>query len=482
MASEVLLPRLGWSMEEGSLVEWVKHDGDMVRVGDIICRIEGDKAIDDVEAFDEGILRIPTNSPTAGQKVPVGTVLGYLVRPGEAAPVGNGSPGPSSALTAADTAHPDAFPAGNDHAVSPPSSTPSTAMAIGVEPPISPRARRIASELQVDWTALKGSGRTGRIVERDVRAAAALAAAADATPGARVSPLVRRVAAESGVDLDALARTHAGQRITREDVEEAARVAAARQASSAEPASVPAVPSTTVGSSADRHIPFAGVRRLVAGRLATSAHTVAPVTLTTEADATDLVRLRVQIKEDLTGSELPVPSYNDLLAKLVAVALGEHPALNASLEGDDIVQHATVNVGIAVDAERGLLVPVIRDVRGKSVQDIAIESARLIASSRSGRVSPDDLRGGTFTITNLGMFDIDAFTPIINLPECAILGVGRIVARPVVVDEDAETIAVRKMMGLSLTFDHRLVDGAPAARFLQRVKHFVEHPTLWLIR
>jgi pyruvate dehydrogenase E2 component (dihydrolipoamide acetyltransferase) len=228
--------------------------------------------------------------------------------------------------------------------------------------------------------------------------------------------------------------------------------------------------------------PFVGVRQLIANRLATSAHTVAPVTLTTEADATDLVRLRGQIKADLAESDLAVPSYNDLLAKLVAIALEEHPALNASLDGDDIVQHATVNVGIAVDAERGLLVPVIRDVQSKSVHKIATESARLVAAARSGHISPDDLHGGTFTITNLGMFDVDAFTPIINLPECAILGIGRIVARPVVVDEDAETVAVRRMMALSLTFDHRLVDGAPAARFLQRVKYLVEHPTLGLIR
>jgi pyruvate dehydrogenase E2 component (dihydrolipoamide acetyltransferase) len=141
-----------------------------------------------------------------------------------------------------------------------------------------------------------------------------------------------------------------------------------------------------------------------------------------------------------------------------------------------------VNVGVAVDTERGLIVPVLRDVQSRSVHQIAAESARLIAATRNGQLSGDDLRGGTFTITNLGSYDIDAFTPIINLPECAILGVGRIVARPVVVDEVSERIAVRKMVALSLTFDHRLVDGAPAARFLQRIKHFVEHPTLPLLR
>jgi pyruvate dehydrogenase E2 component (dihydrolipoamide acetyltransferase) len=135
-----------------------------------------------------------------------------------------------------------------------------------------------------------------------------------------------------------------------------------------------------------------------------------------------------------------------------------------------------------VDTERGLLVPVVRDAHTKSVQQIASTSAQLIAQARAGKSAPDDLGGGTFTITNLGMYEIDAFTPIINLPECAILGVGRIVARPVVIDEQAETVAVRKMMALSLSFDHRVVDGAPAARFLKRIKHFVEHPYSWLTR
>jgi len=164
------------------------------------------------------------------------------------------------------------------------------------------------------------------------------------------------------------------------------------------------------------------------------------------------------------------------------VALREFPDLNASLVDDAVVRHEAVHLGMAVDTERGLLVPVIRDAGAKSVQAIATESARLIADARAGKATPADLRVGTFTITNLGMYDIDAFTPIINLPQCAILGIGRIVARPVVVDEEAETVAVRKVVALSLTFDHRVVDGAPAARFLQRIKQFVEQPVIWLTR
>lgn len=224
------------------------------------------------------------------------------------------------------------------------------------------------------------------------------------------------------------------------------------------------------------------VRRLIADRMHESLRTTAPVTLTTDADATMLVQLRNEIRADLAGTDLPVPSYTDLIAKLVAVALREHPLLNASLDGQHLVQHADVHIGIAVDTDRGLLVPVIRDVQRKSVQAIAAESAQLVARARSGQIRTDELRGGTFTISNLGMYEIDTFTPIINLPECAILGIGRIVPRPVVVDETSEEVAVRKMMALSLTFDHRIVDGAPAARFLQQVKRFVERPMLWLTR
>ena len=155
--------------------------------------------------------------------------------------------------------------------------------------------------------------------------------------------------------------------------------------------------------------------------------------------------------------------------------------VNARFDGDTIVQAATANIGIAVDTDRGLLVPVLRDVQTKSLRQIARELAALVEKAQTGRISPDELHGGTFTITNLGMYEIDAFTPIINLPECAILGVGRIVPKQIVVDAEAERVAIRHMMFLSLTFDHRLVDGAPAARFLQRVKHYVEKPYLWLV-
>jgi len=170
------------------------------------------------------------------------------------------------------------------------------------------------------------------------------------------------------------------------------------------------------------------------------------------------------------------------MIKMVALALAEHPSLNAELTEQGTVQHTTANVAIAVDTEHGLIAPVVRDATNRSVSAIAGETKRLIAAARQGSMKKEDLEGGTFTITNLGMFEIDAFTPMINLPQCAILGLGRIVAKPVVVDETSEQVVVRRVLSLSLTFDHRLVDGAPAARFLQRIKHLVERPTLWLFR
>lgn len=460
MAIEIVMPRLGWTMEEGTLAEWLKQDGDPVAVGDIIFTVESDKALNEIEALDPGILRIPPDSPPPGSVMAVGTLLAYLVRPGELAPF---------EMQTATSSQPKNLK--TETALLPTSvtqtqqaATDSTPRRRKSGPTISPRARRVAIELGLDWANLNGSGRTGRIIERDVRAAAQQPAAVEI----RISPVARRVAEELGVNLDELAAQRPGKRIERADVEAAVSVA------------MPSV-SHPVRSATDQVTPLSPVRRIIAERMTTSVHTTAPVTLTTEADATELVRLRTQLKNDSTASSSPIPTYNDLLSKLVAQALIEHPALNARLEGEQLVISASAHIGLAVDTERGLLVPVLRDVQSKSLRQIARESAGLIEQARAGQLSANELRGSTFTLSNLGMYDIDAFTPIINLPECAILGLGRIVPKQIVVDASAERVAIRQMMFLSLTFDHRLVDGAPAARFLQRIKQFIEQPYLWLV-
>jgi pyruvate dehydrogenase E2 component (dihydrolipoamide acetyltransferase) len=213
--------------------------------------------------------------------------------------------------------------------------------------------------------------------------------------------------------------------------------------------------------------------------MAVSSRTTARVTLATEADATPLVEAREKLKLSVSAAWGFAPSYNDLIALVVARSLGEFPYMNARLvdDGTAVQRIGSINLGMAVDTERGLLVPVIRNADTKGLRSIAVEFRELTARAREGRALPDDLSGGTFTITNLGMYEIDAFTPIINLPEAAILGVGRIHAKPVVY---AGEIVVRKTVALSLAFDHRLVDGAPAARFLQHIKQLVENPFLLL--
>ena len=427
MAFEVVMPRLGWNMEEGSLAGWRKNEGDTVTAGEILFEVESDKAIQEVEALESGILRIPPDSPPKGKVVPVGTLLAWLVAPGESLPAagparqaGAGAapsltqagvaPSPTQAAAAGPAAVPAAFASGSPApaARASASSAPADARASGRAPSISPRARRVAGELGVEWTGIKGSGRTGRIVERDVRRASA-------------------------------ARTGQG--------------AAVGRASGPVPAH----------------------RRAIAEKMSASSQTTAAVTLTTEADATELVRMREQFK---ANAGKIVPSYNDFLVRIVASALADHPELNAHPEG--AAGAGPVHVGLAVDTDRGLLAPVIRNVQDASLMAIARESARLIDRARAGQLTSEEMTGGTFTITNLGMYEIDAFTPIINIPERAILGAGRIVAKQVVTDAEAGTVAIRRMIFLSLTFDHRLVDGAPAARFLQQVKRSVEQPLLWI--
>jgi pyruvate dehydrogenase E2 component (dihydrolipoamide acetyltransferase) len=435
-------------MEVGSVVEWLKGDGETVEAGELIFSVESDKAITEVEALDSGILRIPPDSPI-GVEVPVGATLAYIAALDEEISFATPPDPPAVADVAPSSVVAQASPMPNGTSGSGRRGTPA----------ISPRARRAADRLGVDWAILIGSGSTGRIRERDVLAAAVTRPAA---AQARATPLVRRLAEEVGIDLGLVAASGPAGRVTRGDI---------LAATAAESAPVP-------GSA----MPLSPIRRVIVQRMTESVRTVAPVTLTTETDATELARVRDHLKTELAGSGEPVPSFTDLLVRLSALALREHPAINASLAEDAIVQHAAIHVGVAVDTERGLLVPVVRDADRKPVGQIAAETARLIAQTRAGTAAADDLRGSTFTVSNLGMFEIDAFTPIINLPEAAILGLGRVVARPVVTDEEAGTIAVRTMMALSLTFDHRIVDGAPAARFLQRIKRMVEQPYAPLMR
>ena len=408
MSVEIVMPRLGWTMEEGTLVEWLKKEGETVAEGEILFTVESDKAVNEVESFDGGILHIPDGAPGPGATVAVGTMLGYLLEPGETAPVA--APSPTPLPTPSDG--PPHLPSSGGELQPAPSrpESPASKSSARVKPAISPRARRLAGELAVDWTQITGSGRSGRITEDDVRAAAA--------PADAVS--------------DAASEAAAG---------------------------------ASDGTAPER-IPLSPVRRVIADRMSQSSRDNAAVTLTAEVDATQLVEFRARCP-------VPKPGYTDLFVRLVALALTDYPALNASLDDGHVALHRSIHVGIAVDTDAGLLVPVIRDADRKSLEEIRGETAGLATRAREGQLQPDDLGGGTFTITNLGMYGVDAFTPIINPPQSAVLGIGRIALRPVV--HDGQVVA-RSTVILSLTFDHRLVDGGPAARFLAALREAAEAP------
>lgn len=431
MAYEITLPRLGWDMEEGALAGWLKADGEWVNAGELLFNVEGDKAVQEMEALDSGFLRIAPNAPSIGEKVPVGTLLGYLVPKEEMQSFTMSkvsTPPASSAL--ADVPTPHASPTKPE--VIGETLAPLPGNRPGRRVYISPYARRMAEGLGVDWQKVTGSGVGGRIMARDIQVAIAH----------------RNIPTTLPFPQPVSAKT------------------------------VSTAPRTDISSV--KRASISTMRRSIAEHISMGVHTAAPVTLTCEVDATQLVVLRSQLKEEARSDGRSAPSYNDMLAKIAAQALLEHPQINAYIEGDTVVSFSSAHVAIAVDTDRGLLAPVLRDVQEKSLRQVAQESAVLIEKTRLGTATYEELQGGTFTITNLGAFEIEAFTPIINMPQCAILGVGQIIPKQIVVDVEKEKVVIQQRMALSLTFDHRLVDGAQAARFLQRIKRLIEKPFLWL--
>jgi len=405
MAHPIQIPRLGWSMEEGVFVEWLRSDGDLVEPGDVLFNLEGEKAIQEIESIDAGVLRIPADAPAEGDTVLVGQVIGWLCAEDEQPPAELPSVVPDSASTDNPPAVPPAESADGTVAVAPAPAASPTKRQVS-----SPRARRVASELGIDWTVLAGSGRGGRIRERDVRAAA-----------------------ESGT--------------------------------TASPA-----PSST--SSA--------VRGIIAERMLTASQATAPVTLTTTADAAALVSLRKQFQA--TSGDEPVPGYNEILLKLTAVVLGGHPQVRSTWTESGVqgpAENAAIDIGLAVDTEAGLVVPVVRDPAGASLKSLRQTVTDLADRARSRQLAAAEMSGGVFTITNLGGHGIDAFTPILNLPQAAILGIGRIREVPVVRGEE---IVPGEEIALSLTFDHRVLDGAPAATFLAELVRGIENPGAMLAR
>ena len=435
MATAVTMPKLGLTMNTGSVSKWTKKEGDFVRKGEILMVVATDKLTFDVESQDEGVL-VKIVVPE-GKDVPVGDVLGYIGNAGEAV----GGQASSVSAPAVREKAAEERPSGEAKLLSP---TPAGVRA-------TPLARKTARAGGIDISLVPGTGPGGRIVRKDVDSFAAAGGASRV----KTSPAAAKLAADMGVDVSSISKEG---RIMKEDVIAASAAAAA--------------PSVQ-----DVRIPLSPMRRVIAERMSFSNSTIPAVTFNMEADFTALMDFRGKVKEEGARKGVKI-SFNHILMKICAAALKEVPLANASLEGNEMVLHGNVNIGLAVSVEGGLLVPNVKAVQSKGLLQVASETEKLVEQARAGKLSLSDMQGGTFTITNLGMFGMQSFTPIVNPPEACILGVNAIVEKPVVRDG---AVVVRPMSVLSLVADHRILDGAEAARFLARIRELIENPWLLLL-
>ena len=448
MAVELKMLQMDQTMTKGKIGKWLVKEGDTVTEGQPLLEIETDKVVHEQESPTDGV--IAQILAEEGTNVPVNALLAII-----------GAPGEEVERVEADTKTEQQKP------VEPaqPKATPSVTTTI--EPKASPAARQLAEKLAIDLTEVTASGPGGRILEGDVQRYIDLRVPVP-TEAARLkaSPLARRLAKEHGVNLSSIAGSGPDGRVVRDDV---------LQAASAAP-EISAVETPALQQPAEV-IAMEGIRGIIAERMTLSVQTNASVTLHTEVDATAFVELRGMLNDKLQAKEVSI-TYTDLLVKVVANALGEHPRLNATLTDEGIHLLSEINIGVAVALEDGLVVPVVRDADKERLSEISTQVKSFAERARGNQLTPGELQGGTFTITNLGNFGIDAFTPIINPPESAILGVGRILKKPIVHNDE---IVIRSMLTLSLTFDHRVVDGAPAAQFLQTVSGYIQDPYLLLV-
>ncbi len=442
MAKVIVMPKLGLTMTEGTVSKWLKAEGDAVKEGEPLFEVETDKLTNTIEASASGTL-LKIAVPEGGEAKCLEPVA-VIGEPGEdaAALIGGES---SAGAAPAPAAAPAAAPA----------EAAAVASRSGERVLASPAAKKLARELGIDLSLVPGTGPKGRVTEEDVKnyKPAPAPAAPPAEPGVKASPLAAKVAADIGVDL--------------KDVPAHGRVLAADILAAVQKG----------GASAEEKpreetVPMNGMRKAIARNMLNSHMTSPTVTFNLGIDMTELKRLREQLKSE----EIKV-SYTDILVKVVAVALTEFPLLNCSVEDNKIIYKHYVNMGVAVALDNGLVVPNVPDADKKSLTEISAEVKELAKLAREGGLPMDRLKGGTFTITNLGMYGIESFTPIINQPEVAILGVNTMEDKVVVVDGE---ICVRPIMNLSLTADHRVVDGSVAAQFLQRVKKLMEKPALLL--
>ncbi|MBL8060571.1 MAG: 2-oxo acid dehydrogenase subunit E2 [Chthonomonas sp.] len=397
--TEVIMPKMGDGMEEGTLVEWLKKDGEKVRTGEVIGNIQTDKATLELESPGSGMLTGFLIKP--GETVPVGVPIAVLLKEGEKVPDGWGS-GSSSA------------PA--------------------VEAPVA----LVASQPIAEATPVASS----------------------ATNGSRIkaSPLAKKIAAEAGIDLATLSGSGPGGRIVEKDVRGAKPAAAI-----AKPAAV---------AKGDTEVPLSRLRQIIAQRTQHAKQTVPHFYVTVEVDIEKIHGLRDLFEQEESGKV----SVNDFVVVACTRALQEMPEVNATFAGERILQYGDVHIGIAAAVDEGLLVPVVKNADQKSLREISAEVRNLVKKARDGKLHPDEMSGSTFSISNMGMLNVDSFSAIINEPNAAIVAIGTAKRVPVVVDEDDE-IEIRWRMNITGSFDHRAVDGAIGAKFVNLVKSYLENPT-----
>jgi pyruvate dehydrogenase E2 component (dihydrolipoamide acetyltransferase) len=452
---DVVMPRLSDSMEEGTILKWLKADGDEIARGDELVEIETDKATMTYEADTAGTLSIVAQE---GETLPIGQVIARVGDAGEApaaaeAPAqatqqaeasGNGAPSeaPAAPAPAATAEPPAAAPA--------PAPAAPSAEGNGGRPKASPVARRIAREQGIDLSTLQGTGPGGRIVKADVEAAASGGAPAAAPAPAPAAAPIAEPAAPA-----------------------AEPAAAPVPAAAAPPPPAPAVAETGTAKGDVSVQELSRTQQVIARRMAESKATVPHFAISTDVDMEAAVELRAQLKAAVEKAGGAVPSYNDMVVKASAIALREFPRANGSYKDGRFELYSRVNVGVAVAAQEALIVPTVFDADKKSLGEIARDSRALAERVRAGVVTPPELSGGTFTVSNLGMFGVTEFTAVINPPQAAILAVGKMEPRAVV--RDGEIVA-RNTLSLTLACDHRILYGADAAEFLARIRALLEQP------
>ena len=440
MSANVTMPKLGMTMKVGKVSKWYKKEGDSVEKGENLFEVETEKITNKVESPESGILFQVVVSE--GDTVPVGTILAVIAQAGEQPERIEGIQAGEVVEMKAEAGKPGAAEA-------------ETGPVEKKRILSTPSARRLAKELGVELASVPGSGPNGRIKEADV-----LKFHEQGPPAPKITPLAAEIAKQEGLDVSEITGTGENGKITRQDVERA--LGAAKGVPEEVPCQV-------------KVIPFEGMRRVIADNMHASLQNAAQLTAFTEVDVTEMVRFRDLMREEYKSDESVKISYNDIIVMATARALMGHPIMNSTLVGEEILVHDTVHLGIAVALSEGLIVPKLRHAEKKNLLQIAKEVRELAQKAREGALVIEEVTDGTFTISNVSMLGMDGFTPVLNPPETGILGVGRVIEKPAVFEGE---IAIRHMMTLSLTFDHRVVDGAPAMMFLKTLARYLEQPML----